>query len=433
MTKEQYVEKCKKTHDIEYNYSKIPNFFSAKEKPYFEIGCPNCNTYFRVRYDQFQSGSNCPNCSKTGRKIDSSVLERLKEIHPELDFSKSTYSGVLNPITFFCKIHGEQTLLADSLLSPKSGCPVCKLNSLKKSKEEIIQPNFSYDFDKEFYASTEKIKITCLKCNNTFTQQVRLHLKGKCPICSRKEAAKNKILPIEVLEDRLENLYPNKYILYETTYKTYKTKVKFFCKTCQKAISILPAHLVESGCPICSRKNMGIAKMKSQEEVEKEIKALCGDKFTYLPFKWDSDRTRITFTCLKHNNIFTKSISTIRTNGICCPSCKPKSKAEKRLNEFLIDNGYKLGEDYLFNEVMFSENNTSLHTDFYFIKKKIWIELNGIQHKKWTPIFQKTLHDFHKQKHHDWLKRRYCRKNGIKFFEIWYWEDEIEKIKSILK
>ena len=48
-------------------------------------------------------------------------------------------------------------------------------------------------------------------------------------------------------------------------------------------------------------------------------------------------------------------------------------------------------------------------------------------------IFQKTLHDFHKQKHHDWLKRRYCRKNGIKFFEIWYWENEIEKIKSILK
>ena len=84
MTKEKFIEKCKKTHEVEYLYDKIPESFNTKEKPYFEIGCPICNEYWKVRYDQFQKGSNCPNCSKSGRKVKeenfetSSITRQLK-------------------------------------------------------------------------------------------------------------------------------------------------------------------------------------------------------------------------------------------------------------------------------------------------------------------------------------------------------------------
>ena len=48
----------------------------------------------------------------------------------------------------------------------------------------------------------------------------------------------------------------------------------------------------------------------------------------------------------------------------------------------------------------------------------ICIEFNGVQHDIWIKFFQPTLHDFYKQKHHDWLKRKYCRNNKIRLITL---------------
>ena len=128
MLKSKFIEKCNSTHIIKYNYDRVPDSFATGDKPYFEIGCPKCLSFFKVRYDQFQKGSDCPKCKQTGRKKNTSIDE-IKALHPELDFTNSEYG---KNIKFVCKKHGEQTLSLQALKRKTSGCPVCKANKMQK-------------------------------------------------------------------------------------------------------------------------------------------------------------------------------------------------------------------------------------------------------------------------------------------------------------
>jgi RNase P subunit RPR2 len=182
MTKIKFIEKCKLTHNIQYDYSKIPEEFKTQEKPYLEIGCPICNSFFRVRYDQFQAGSNCP-CLPAGRKIDYTNFEKIKQLHPNLDFSNSVYTGITNNLIFCCKEHGYQTLKAESLLRETSDCPVCNRNKQKLSVEELKEKldfeNFDYELDKPFYTAKDSLIITCKNCGLIFKQNSRVHIHAK--------------------------------------------------------------------------------------------------------------------------------------------------------------------------------------------------------------------------------------------------------------
>lgn len=62
-------------------------------------------------------------------------------------------------------------------------------------------------------------------------------------------------------------------------------------------------------------------------------------------------------------------------------------------------------------------------------KLKLFAIKNGIQHYKNISFFYKTEHDWHRQLHHDWMKRKYARKNNIKLLII----KEINDINKILK
>lgn len=72
-----------------------------------------------------------------------------------------------------------------------------------------------------------------------------------------------------------------------------------------------------------------------------------------------------------------------------------------------------------------------LSYDFYIESENLLIEFNGGQHYEFISYFHKTLHDFHRQKHHDWMKRKYAIKNGYKLISIPYWE--YENIEEILQ
>lgn len=45
-----------------------------------------------------------------------------------------------------------------------------------------------------------------------------------------------------------------------------------------------------------------------------------------------------------------------------------------------------------------------------------------MQHYKNIPFFYKTEHDWHRQLHHDWMKRKYAKNNGINLLVIPYWD-----------
>jgi very-short-patch-repair endonuclease len=200
MTKEKFVQKCRKTHEIEYIYDRVPEEFNTKEKPYIEIICPICKNVWKVRYDQFQNGSNCPHCTKSGRKVKEENFDKIKELHKELKFIK--FEGTTGRCTFICPKHGEQTLSTASLLRESSGCPLCRQEEQTMIKEEFIElateiynDKYDYDLVDEYTPANSLLKIRCKKCNNIFVKERRIFLRGNtcCPYCDKKSSGNIKI------------------------------------------------------------------------------------------------------------------------------------------------------------------------------------------------------------------------------------------------
>ena len=442
MNRIKFITNCISSHSISYNYDRVPEEIKTSEKPYVEIGCPDCSKYWKVRYDQFQKGSDCP-CHITGRKLKTDNLDLIKTLHPELDFSKSVYLGADKNIKFNCLIHGEQELSVQSLLKETSGCPICKRNEQKLSKEELIQKldfeKYNYILDKDFYVNDDVLKIHCKTCNTNFEQKVRIHLSSKigCPKCATEYRAELKSVSFEELKKRTEEKFPNKYVLYEDKYKNLTTDTTIFCKTCNKDFQIKPIDFLESniGCQTCAAIEGARKRALSQEEVNNRLLKLCGDNYTFENFVYKNRDTVVTLFCKKHNINFKQSCMTINVNGICCPLCSENSKGENKILKYLIENGYKENIDFKYDKpIKELIDGGQLRPDFLFNNLKIMIEYNGIQHEKYVPFLHNyNIHNFHKQKHHDWLKRKWCKKNDYKYAVIWYNEELIERLKSILK
>jgi hypothetical protein len=82
------------------------------------------------------------------------------------------------------------------------------------------------------------------------------------------------------------------------------------------------------------------------------------------------------------------------------------------------------------NNVVFEEFpvvGTRLSIDFYNATKKIAIEVQGAQHRKYVPFFHnKNKSNYIDQLRRDKLKQDFCIKNEIKYIEI-YDGDDINK------
>jgi hypothetical protein len=84
---------------------------------------------------------------------------------------------------------------------------------------------------------------------------------------------------------------------------------------------------------------------------------------------------------------------------------------DKTFPQFRIRENYR--PDWLL-----SPNNTKLELDFYIEELKIAFEVQGIQHYKYTPYFQKEYSDFEKRKRYDDEKRNLCYGKGVKLIEV---------------
>jgi hypothetical protein len=96
------------------------------------------------------------------------------------------------------------------------------------------------------------------------------------------------------------------------------------------------------------------------------------------------------------------------------------------LEEFLNRKNISFKRNKTFDDL---KDDRLLSYDFYIEEKNLLIECQGQQH--YYNSFHKPLHEFHKQLHHDWLKRRYCKKNKINLLIIKY--TNYKNIEEILE
>ena len=167
--------------------------------------------------------------------------------------------------------------------------------------------------------------------------------------------------------------------------------------------------------------------MINKDKFIEKSKKIHNNKYDYSLVNYKKNDLKIKIICPIHGVFEQLPMDHLNSSG--CPKCI-KNKAEEKISEWLDNNGYSNNykRQYKFNNL---KDKNLLSYDFFIPGKNLLIESNGKQHYEFYPRFHKTLHDFHKQKHHDWLKRKYAKDNNIRLLIIPYWE--FKNIEKILK
>ena len=321
--------------------------------------------------------------------------------------------------------------------------------SKKLTTEEFIEKakaihGYKYDYSEvEYKGINIPIKIKCLNCNTYFYQKPVKHLCGHgCTVCNCKKCHEHSKLTTEEFVSRLIQIHGDKYDYSEVKYINYKTKVKIWCKACNKYFYSTPnALLFGSGCRDCSYKFRAIQKKLSLEEFIEKARAVHGNKYDYSLVEYKDAKKCVKIKCNKCGRIFeqtpnnhirgqgcsycngnfkdndikfldqakkvhgdTYDYSSVKyinnrvpvkikcnkcgkifeqipqnhVRGQGCPFCT-SSHNEDKIAKFLDTNCIKYKAEYTFKEC---KNKRVLHFDFYLPDYNICIEFQGRQHYK---------------------------------------------------
>lgn len=225
-------------------------------------------------------------------------------------------------------------------------------------------------------------------------------------------------------------IHGNKYDYSKAIYKGMEEYIILKCNRCGLEFRALPKkHIYDkSGCPHCGkiRNTRGhLARRLSREEFIEKANIKWNNKYDYSKVVYKGTNIKVEIKCPCGNAFWqTPHNHLLGFNG--CESCRSNSLGEEKIAKLLKEANI----DFFRNQHF--KKTGLLSYDFYLPKLNVCIEYNGIQHYKFCSHFHKNLHDFHKQKHHDWLKRKYCLENGIKLISIKFDENIKEKLGEII-
>jgi very-short-patch-repair endonuclease len=347
-TKEIFIERAKKIHGENFNYSKV-NYINSQTN--IEIICNTCNNEFKSLPNNHLRGGGCMTCAKKKnglkkRKLVDKFIEECQKIHkdenelPIYDYSQIDYVNSTTKIIIICKIHGKFEQCPTDHISGK-GCNECGI--LKRT------------------------------INQTFTQK-------------------------QFIEKAFEK-HGNKYDYSEVKYINSQTKIIIKCNACNFIFKQQPSsHLQGCGCDKCAHKiNHNNQKLTENIIIQRSIN-VHGDKYDYSSLNYINSHTPINIICKKCNNNFQQLYSNHINQKQGCPQCGSR-KTEKKILEYLISIYPNIIKEY---KVEWCKNKTYLPFDFVIPEYNIIIELDGLQHFKqimnWKSPEENLITDKYKMK-----------------------------------
>lgn len=229
---EHLIEKSNLSHtsvidNLSYEKTKFVNYATD-----VIVTCNNKDEHgiihgdFTIKPSHLMNGQGCPKCrylkaKLSKRKPFKETLEKIKEIYPDYDYSKSkeTYKDRATRMLVIChktdkegNEHGEFFMIPNNTLNPylHCGCPKCGREKSDKTRkltfDEFLEKAnkvhngfYTYngnDFEKR--GKNTKLKITC-PIHGDFYQTMSNHLFGQgCPICKTSKLEKEIISLLNV-------------------------------------------------------------------------------------------------------------------------------------------------------------------------------------------------------------------------------------------
>ena len=307
--------------------------------------------------------------------------------------------------------------------------------SKRKTTEQFIQEARAVHGDKYDYSNVEyknsktKIKIIC-KEHGEFWQTPGSHLYGRgCPKCGDKRTIKSHELTAEEFIQRAKRIHNDKYDYSQVNYTGIYNKIKIICPIHGFFEQRPNDHINNKcGCPKC-----GGSQKRTAEEFIKEAAIIHGNKYDYSKVNYINSKVKVEIVCPSHGSFWQTPNNHLK--GASCPICK-SSHGERRIRNFLTENKILFEEQKKFDNLYAVKRtgmafNVFLSYDFFIPEKNLLIEYNGRQHYEAIDYFG-GKEQLKKQRHHDWLKRKYARDNNYQLLTISYKDDILTKLKEVL-
>jgi very-short-patch-repair endonuclease len=135
---DEFIEKAKKIHGDEYDYSLIDKISENKK---IKIICKK-HGEFEQYYHHHLQGCGCPICSNNKKSTTEEFIKKAKEIHGDkYDYSKVEYVNNHTPVCIICPKHGEFWQMPTNHILSKSNCPLCNESKLEEEINLLLNEN----------------------------------------------------------------------------------------------------------------------------------------------------------------------------------------------------------------------------------------------------------------------------------------------------
>lgn len=358
------------------------------------------------------------------------------------DYSHVNYINALEKVLIICPEHGEQWVQPAKLTCKTSKypakypCPVCgyekREHPLKLTTEEFIRRakevhGDTYDYSNTEYKSmTDDVTIFCKECQEYFTVNAELHLRGVG--CNLHNGPK--VYDTETFIKASKEKFGDKFDYSKVTYINRDTPVILICPE-HGEIEITPKNHLDSktGCTYCGKGYIPVGEngsMGKEEFIRRAIAVHGEDTYDYSEVEYVNNRTPVKIFCRDCGEYFWQKPNWhLSDHG--CP-CHVTSTGEKRIKTFLDKNHIKYTAQMKFEGL---KDKDYLKFDFYLPDFNTCIEFQGVQHKK--PVEQFGGEEgFKLLQKHDQMKKDFCEKKSIKLVEIWYSQKSKRNLELLL-
>jgi len=247
--------------------------------------------------------------------------------------------------------------------------------------------------------------------------------KYKCPNCQGRVFA---YIPRKTIDEFINevNLLTNNEFLIFGEYKNAHTDLTFIhnIPNCQYEFQTSPDNFINSKhfCPECANKIISEKQRKTQQEFEAEINLISNGEFKVIG-EYINNNTPVKLKHLICGHEWEPQPGNF-LNRKRCPRCESYSRAEKIIEEYLININVNHKSQYKFKDcknifplpfdnAIFNDNNNII----------LLIEYQGEQHYKPVKHFGGET-KFKKQVRNDKIKKQFCKINNIPLLIIPYWD-----------
>ena len=373
----EFVERLKKVHGDNYDYSKVEYINSTTK---ISIICNKKDPIIGEKHGNFLQnprshlrGSKCPKCS--GSFMDNNLfIKKARIIHEnKFDYSKVKYIKSNTKVQIICPEHGTFNQTPNSHLSG-NGCSKCAHKRLSKilihGKDKFIEKakkvhGNKYDYSKvEYTGSHNEVRIICSE-HGEFYQTATNHLSGNgCKKCANQYShGKYRLTSFETFLEQAKEIHGEKYDYSKTEWKNTRTKITIICPIHGEFEQVPQNHIrLKCGCRKCGRE---IAKSKlnkyNTRYFIKNAKEVHGDKYDYTDTQCFNATDKLEIKCFNHGIFEQRAVQHLRGQG--CPKCNFDQMAKDRAlgkAQFINKAKELFGDQFEYSKVKYKNGQTKV-------------------------------------------------------------------------